>query len=164
MAAEVHSVSSQAKECQLDLKARGCSTDAPPTFTVSLHPVFESEDTYDSDTSAFQHYVPSVAEYISGITVHDSDVEMDGSEGAFEEGTDTDILLSMDNGDNISEDELDRDIMQLMYRPKPTAARGAPKNLKWQPDKPRGSSKPVLTSPRHVVSYDSLKLLYDVIN
>ena len=58
----------------------------------------------------------------------------------------SDISLSMDDGDNISEDELDRDIMQLMYCPKPTAARGAPKNLKRQPDKPRGSSKPVLTS------------------
>ena len=147
MATGVQSISSQAKECRSGLKAQGRSADAPPTFTMSLHPICESEDAYDSGTGAFQQFVPSVAEYISGITGHDSDVEMDGSEGEFDGGTDTDISLNVDDGDNISDDELDGDITRLMYHLKPAAARGAPKYQKRQPGKPKGISKPALMDP-----------------
>ena len=147
MATGVQSISSQAKERRSGLKAQGRSADAPPTFTTSLHPICESEDAYDSGTGAFQQFVPSVAEYISGVTGHNSDVEMDGSEGEFDGGTDTDISLNVDDGDNISDDELDGDITRLMYRLKPAAARGAPKYQKRQPGKPKGISKPALMDP-----------------
>ena len=147
MAAKAHSISSQTKERQSGLKAQleGHSADAPPTFTTSLHSIFESEDAYDSDTGAFQQHVPSVTEYISGVIGRDSDVEVNGSEDEFNEGSDISLSINMDN--NILEDELDRDIMQLMYCPKPMAARGALKSQKWQPGRPKGSSKPVLTGP-----------------
>ncbi|KIM64203.1 hypothetical protein SCLCIDRAFT_23774 [Scleroderma citrinum Foug A] len=147
MATGVQSISSQAKERRSGLKAQGRSADAPPTFTTSLHPICESEDAYDSGTGAFQQFVPSVTEYISGVTGHDSDVEMDGSEGEFNGGTDTDISLNVDDGDNISDDELDGDITRLMYCLKPVAARGAPKYQKRQPGKPKGISKPALMDP-----------------
>ncbi|KAL4072374.1 hypothetical protein V8B97DRAFT_2023542 [Scleroderma yunnanense] len=129
MVARVHLISSQAKEPQSDLGAQGCLADAPPPSTTPLDPIFELEDAYDSGTDAFQQHVPSVMEYISAI--HDSDVEVDGSEGEFNEGTDTDTSLSMDGDEGISEDELDRDII----------------SQKQQPGRPKGSSRPVLTGP-----------------
>lgn len=147
----------QGRQCRPVLKAQGCWAGALPTFTMSLNPINESEDIYGLMTDAFQpHDAPSVNEYLSGIT--GLDIEMVPEDESDLQDADSDTSQNMDHTDiDISEDELDEDIRQLAYHPKPAAVH-ALINQKWRPGRPKSSSKPIMTESDNADEFENSEL------